>query len=204
VTTPNRYPEFGQCVHKVALHPSRPERLFLQSHWGLYRSDDCAENWTDIANGVPSDFGFPMIMHPRNPDCAYIVPVESDEFRCTCDGKLRVYRTRNAGRSWEPLSRGLPQKDAFETVLRDALVADSLDPLGIYVGTRSGQLFVSNDEGKSWQRIAEGLPPILCIRNTLIQDASVSGKPRSRASSPPTSSHRTKSRTLTTRRRKKS
>ena len=204
VTTPNRYPEFGQCVHKVALHPSRPERLFLQSHWGLYRSDDCAENWTDIANGVPSDFGFPMIMHPRNPDCAYIVPVESDEFRCTCDGKLRVYRTRNAGRSWEPLSRGLPQKDAFETVLRDALVADSLDPLGIYVGTRSGQLFVSNDEGKSWQRIAEGLPPILCIRNTLIQDASVSGEPRSRASSPPTSSHRTKSRTLTTRRRKKS
>jgi len=204
VTTPNRYPEFGQCVHKVALHPSRPERLFLQSHWGLYRSDDCAENWTDIANGVPSDFGFPMITHPRNPDCAYIVPVESDEFRCTCDGKLRVYRTRNAGRSWEPLSRGLPQKDAFETVLRDALVADSLDPLGIYVGTRSGQLFVSNDEAKSWRRIAEGLPPILCIRNTLIQDASVSGEPRNRASSPPKSSHRTKSRTLTTRRRKKS
>jgi len=203
VTTPNKYPEFGQCVHKVAMHPSRPERLFLQSHWGLYRSDDCAETWTDIANGVPSDFGFPMIMHPRNPDCAYIVPVESDEFRCTCEGKLRVYRTRNAGRSWEPLSRGLPQKDAFETVLRDALVADSLDPLGIYVGTRSGQLFVSNDEGKSWQRIAEGLPPILCIRNTLIQDASVSGEPPRRASSVPTSSHRTKSRAAATTRRKK-
>jgi photosystem II stability/assembly factor-like uncharacterized protein len=204
VTTPNRYPEFGQCVHKVAMHPSRPERLFLQNHWGLYRSDDCAETWTDIANGVPSDFGFPMIMHPRNPDCAYIVPVESDEFRCTCDGKLRVYRTRNAGRSWEPLSRGLPQKDAFETVLRDALVTDSLDPLGIYVGTRSGQLFVSNDEGKSWQRIAEGLPPILCIRNTLVQDASVSAEPQPRrATSAPTSSHRIKSRIATTTRRKK-
>ena len=134
VTMPNKYPEFGQCIHKVALHPARPERLFLQSHWGLYRSDDHAENWKDIANGVPSDFGFAMIMHPRNPDCVYIVPVESDEFRCTCDGRLRVYRTRNAGNSWEPLMRGLPQKGAYETVLREGLAADSLDPLGLYLG----------------------------------------------------------------------
>jgi len=199
VATPNKYPEFGQCIHKVAMHPGRPERLFLQSHWGLYRSDDRAETWMDVANGVPSDFGFPLIMHPRNPDCVYIVPVESDQFRCTCDGRLRVYRTRNAGASWEPLMRGLPQKDAYETVLRDALVTDRLSPVGIYVGTRSGQLFVSRDEGKSWQKIMEGLPPVLCIRNTLQQDASAGGSnpvpelPRSTAHSKSSGTRGTKS-----------
>jgi len=148
-TMPEKHPVFGQCVHKIVMHPARPERLFLQSHWGLYRSDNCAENWHDIANGVPSDFGFAMITHPRNPDCVYILPVESDEFRCACDGRLRVYRTRNGGASWEPLSRGLPQKRAYETVLRDAMTADSLDPVGIYFGTRSGQLFGSRDEGRT-------------------------------------------------------
>jgi serine/threonine protein kinase len=161
---PEKYPEFGQCVHKMALHPAQPERLFLQNHWGLYRSDDCGEHWSDIANGVPSDFGFPVVMHPRNPDCVYAVPVESEEFRCSCDGRLRVYRTRNAGASWEPLMRGLPQKRAYETVLRDAMTTDSLDPVGIYFGTRSGQLFGSNDEGKNWVRILGGLPSILCVR----------------------------------------
>ncbi|HYK51126.1 MAG TPA: protein kinase [Terriglobales bacterium] len=172
VFLPDKYPEFGQCVHKIAMHPDQPERLFLQNHWGLYRSDDCAENWFDIANGVPSDFGFAMVMHPRNPDCVYIVPVESDEFRCTCDGRLRVYRTRNAGASWEPLQRGLPQKRAYETVLRDAMTADSLDPVGLYLGTRNGQIFGSRDEGKTWQKIIEGLPAIVCIRTALVQDSS--------------------------------
>jgi hypothetical protein len=167
---PEKYPEFGQCVHKIALHPSRPERLFLQNHWGLYRSDDRAENWTDIANGVPSDFGFPVAIHPRDPDRVYAIPVESDEFRCACDGRLRVYRTRNAGASWEPLMHGLPQKRAYETVLRDALVTDSLDPAGIYFGTRSGQLFGSNDEGKNWQRIMGGLPSVLCVRSALVEE----------------------------------
>jgi hypothetical protein len=203
VNTPNKYPEFGQCIHKVAMHPSRPERLFLQSHWGLYRSDDRGENWKDIANNVPSDFGFAVIMHPRNPECAYIVPVESDEFRCTCEGRLRVFRTRNAGGSWEPLLRGLPQKDAYETVLRDALLADSLDPLGIYLGTRSGQLFASRDEGKTWQRILEGLPPVLCLRSTLVQDGSFSSRaasPKSPVSNP---SRPTKSAVRTKSRRKK-
>jgi photosystem II stability/assembly factor-like uncharacterized protein len=167
---PNRYPEFGQCVHKIAMHPDRPERLFLQNHWGLYRSDDHGDNWTDIANGVPSDFGFPVLVHPRNPDCVYAIPIESDEFRCSCDGRLRVYRTRNAGQSWEPLVRGLPQKRAYETILRDAISADSLEPTGIYFGTRSGQLFASRDEGRTWHKILEGLPAIVCVRSALVED----------------------------------
>jgi serine/threonine protein kinase len=169
---PEKYPEFGQCVHKIALHPAHPERLFLQNHWGLYRSDNCADNWMDIANGVPSDFGFALIMHPRDPDCAYVVPVESEEFRCACDGRLRVYRTRNGGASWEPLMRGLPQKRAYETVLRDAITADAFDPVGIYFGTRSGQLFGSGDEGKTWQKILEGLPAIVCVRNAVVEETS--------------------------------
>ena len=168
VFLPEKYPEFGQCVHKIALHESRPERLFLQNHWGLYRSDNRGDSWQDIARGVPSDFGFAMIMHPHDADCVYIVPVESDEFRCTPEGHLRVYRTRNAGGSWESMSRGLPQKGAYETVLRDALSADSLDPAGIYFGTRSGKIYASRDEGKSWKKIVEGLPQILCVKAAVI------------------------------------
>jgi photosystem II stability/assembly factor-like uncharacterized protein len=164
VYQPEKYPEFGQCVHKVVLHPQRPERLFLQNHWGLYRSDDGGENWRDIAGGVPSDFGFAMVMHPRDPDCVYILPVESDEFRCTPEGRLRVYRTRNAGASWDPLARGLPQKGAYETVLRDAMAVDGLHPLGIYFGTRSGQVFGSSDDGKTWRRILSGLPAVVCVK----------------------------------------
>jgi hypothetical protein len=167
---PNKYPEFGQCVHKIAMHPSRPERLFLQNHWGVYRSDDYAATWTDIANGVPSDFGFALLVHPRKPDWVYIIPVESDEFRCACEGRLRVYRSRNAGSSWEPLARGLPQKGAYETVLRDALSNDGLDPVGIYFGTRSGQLFGSRDEGRSWEKIVDGLPSIVCVRSAVGND----------------------------------
>ena len=186
---PDKYPEFGQCVHKIAMHPNRPERLFLQNHWGLYRSDDRAENWMDIATGGPSDFGFVMLMHPGNPDCVYIVPVESDEFRCACDGRLRVYRTRNAGLSWEPLMRGLPQKRAYETVLRDAIAADSYTPVGIYFGTRSGQLFGSNDEGRTWQKILEGLPAVVCIRSAVVEDTSVVGSPALPDAATATSSH---------------
>ena len=161
---PEKFPEFGQCVHKIALHPARPERLFLQNHWGIYRSNDWAESWEDIAHGVPSDFGFPVIVHPHDPDCVYILPVESDEFRCTPDGRLRVFRTRNAGATWEPLSHGLPQKRAYETVLRDAMTADELDPTGLYFGTRSGALYGSRDDGRSWTRILEGLPAIVCVK----------------------------------------
>lgn len=185
---PDKYPEFGQCVHKIAMHPKRPERLFLQNHWGIYRSDNCADSWVDVANGVPSDFGFPVVMHPHNPDCVYVVPVESDEFRCSCDGRFRVYRTRSAGASWEPLLRGLPQKQAYETVLRDGLAVDSCDPVGIYVGTRSGQLFCSRDEGKTWHKVHDGLPSIVCVRTAIILDGSMmpiqtSQEPRPHSSS---------------------
>ena len=178
VHMPEKYPEFGQCVHKIAMHPSRPERLFLQNHWGLYRSDNHGESWQDIAHGVPSDYGFAMVAHPHNPDCVYIVPIESDEFRCTPEGRLRVYRTRNAGESWEPLTRGLPQKGAYETVLRDAMTADSLDPAGIYFGTRSGQLYGSCDEGKTWKKIIEGLPPVVCVKSAVVGERRGSRAPR--------------------------
>jgi serine/threonine protein kinase len=169
---PERYPEFGQCVHKFAFHPARPERLFLQNHWGLYRSDNAGDTWQDIAPGLPSDFGFPVLIHPHDPDCVYVVPVESDEFRCTPDGQLRVYRTRNAGGTWEPLSRGLPQRNSYETVLRDGMTADSFDPVGIYFGTRSGRLYGSRDGGRSWDNIVEGLPPIVCVKAALYESTS--------------------------------
>jgi photosystem II stability/assembly factor-like uncharacterized protein len=165
---PDKYPEFGQCVHKVVQHPSKPERLFLQNHWGLYRSDDWGDSWTDIANGVPSDFGFAMQMHPNDPDTVYIVPLESDIFRCTPEAKLRVYRTTDAGASWEPLTEGLPQKNAYETVLRDAMTADSMEESGIYFGTRSGKLFGSTDDGATWREIADSLPPVVCVKTAVI------------------------------------
>jgi hypothetical protein len=181
---PDKYPEFGQCVHKVVQHPSRPERLFLQNHWGLYRSDDWGDSWHDIANGVPSDFGFPMAIHPHDPDTVYIVPLQSDGFRCVPEGKLRVYRTQNAGKSWAPLTRGLPQHNAYETVLRDAMAVDSCTPAGVYFGTRSGKLYGSRSDGASWQLIADGLPPIVCVKATVpiaVSRAESQTKPRAQS-----------------------
>ena len=175
---PDKFPEFGQCVHKIARAAGKPEQLYLQNHWGLYRSDDDGDTWRDIANGVPSDFGFAMVSHPHDPDTAYIVPIESDEYRCTPQGKMRVYRTRNGGAKWEPLTNGLPQKNALETILRDSMAADVLDPAGIYFGTRSGKVYGSNDEGKSWQLLQEGLPPVVCIKTGMVGDgaAGTAGK----------------------------
>jgi hypothetical protein len=168
VFLPDHYPEFGQCVHKVVQSRQAPERMYLQNHWGLYRSDDRGESWTDIANGVPSDFGFPIAIHPGDPDSAWIVPLESDEFRCTPEGKLRVYRTRDAGASWEAKTAGLPQTDAYETVLRDALAVDRLDPVGVYFGTRNGKVFGSPDEGESWSELADGLPPVISVKAAVV------------------------------------
>jgi len=165
---PDKHPEFGQCVHKVVHHPARPERLFLQNHWGLYRSDDWAESWLDIANGVPSDFGFGMAIHPHDPDTVYIVPLESDGFRCVPEAKLRVYRTRDAGDSWQAMTRGLPQQGAYETVLRDGLATDTADPAGVYFGTRSGKVYASVNDGESWRLVAEGLPPVVAIKAALL------------------------------------
>jgi photosystem II stability/assembly factor-like uncharacterized protein len=161
---PEKYPEFGQCVHKVVQHPSRAGRLFAQNHWGLYRSDDAGDSWQDIARGVPSDFGFAMTIHPHEPDTVYIIPIKSDQVRVSPEGKLRVYRTRNGGRSWEALTRGLPQRHAYDIVLRDGLTTDSLDPAGIYFGTRNGKLYASNDNGGSWRLAMDGLPSITCVR----------------------------------------
>jgi photosystem II stability/assembly factor-like uncharacterized protein len=165
---PEKYPEFGQCVHKVVQSKPRPDRMFLQNHWGLYRSDDRGESWVDIANGVPSDFGFGLAIHPRDPDSAWIVPLESDEFRCTPEGKLRVYRTRDAGASWAALANGLPQDGAYETVLRDALAVDPLDGVGVYFGTRSGKVFGSADEGEQWAELIDGLPPVISVKAAVV------------------------------------
>ena len=164
-----QYPEFGQCVHKIVSHPSNPQRLFLQNHWGLYRSDDGGDSWTDIANGVPSDFGFALEIDHNNPNTAYIIPLESDEFRCTPEAKLRVYKTSNAGESWEPMTNGLPQENAFETILRDGMSGDSEQPMGIYFGTRNGKLFGSNDAGSSWYTIEEGLPQVVCVKTARVE-----------------------------------
>jgi photosystem II stability/assembly factor-like uncharacterized protein len=165
---PDKHPEFGQCVHKVVRHRDRPDVMFLQNHWGLYRTDDAGDSWKDMARGVPSDFGFAMAIHPHEPETVFIVPLEADTFRCTPEGRLRVYRTRDGARSWQPLTRGLPQRDAFETVLRDALCTDTLPRAGVYFGTRSGKLFGSRDAGGRWRAIAEGLPPVLCVRAVVL------------------------------------
>src|SRR5882672_10262470 len=163
-----QYPEWGQCVHKIVSHPAMPQRMFLQNHWGLYKSDDGGDSWNDIANGVPSDFGFAMEVDPNDANSVYIVPLESDEFRCTPEGKLRLYRTQNAGESWEAVGNGLPQENAMETVLRDGLSADHLQPTGIYFGTRSGKLFGSTDSGESWSAILESLPPVVCVKTAVV------------------------------------
>jgi hypothetical protein len=163
-----QYPEWGQCVHKIAFHPSNPKRMFLQNHWGLYKSEDGGDSWTDVANGVPSDFGFAMEVDPNDPASVFIIPLESDEFRCTPEGKLRVYRTNADGNSWNALTNGLPQENALETVLRDGLAADHLSPTGLYFGTRSGKLFGSRDAGESWTAILESLPPVVSLKTAVV------------------------------------
>jgi hypothetical protein len=166
---PEPTPEFGQCVHKVDRHPSEPDTLFLQHHWGVYRSDDFGGKWREIgADALPSTFGFPVVADPNRPDTAYVLPLTSDEFRCTPDGRLRVFRTTDGGNSWSGLDDGLPQEDAWLTVLRDGFAADGLDPTGLYVGTRTGDVFASADAGDTWTEVAHHLPPVVCVKTAVL------------------------------------
>jgi hypothetical protein len=160
---PQRYPAAGQCVHKLRLHPARPDRLYQQNHCGVYRSDDRGEHWHEITEGLPSDFGYALALDPADPDVAYVIPEESSHMRATVDGRLRVYRTEDAGAAWTALTRGLPQEHAYVSVLRDAMDHDTLEPHGLYFGTSTGHLFGSPDRGESWHSIAGFLPKILCV-----------------------------------------
>ena len=167
---PDPHPVFGQCVHKVDRHPSEPDTLFLQHHWGVYRSDDFGGEWREVgADDLPSTFGFPVVADPNRPGTAYVLPLTSDEFRCTPDGRLRVFRTQDRGATWEGLGDGLPQQDAYLTVLRDGFTADALDPTGLYVGTRTGELFASADGGASWSELARHLPPVVCVKTAVLR-----------------------------------
>ncbi len=158
------YPEFGQCVHKVARDPADPERLYLQNHGGVYRSDDGGDSWLDIAPGLPSEFGFAMVAHPRRGGTAYTFPIAGAEARWPVDGKARVHRTTDAGLSWEPLGEGGLPDDYYAAVMRDAMCADDHDNVGLYFGGRSGGVWCSPDEGESWQEIHQNLPDVLVVR----------------------------------------
>jgi photosystem II stability/assembly factor-like uncharacterized protein len=160
---PEPYPEVGQCVHKLLMHPAKPERLWQQNHCGVYRSDDRGDNWERLdGNGLPSDFGFGLGLDPRDPDVAYTVPEEGAENRVTSGGRLGVYRTGDAGATWELLTDGLPDK-AWVAVLREGLAYDSFDPAGVYVGTQAGSIYVSPTAGADWLEAAQNLPPILSV-----------------------------------------
>ncbi len=166
---PRPYPEAGQCVHRLLLHPRQPDRLWQQNHCGTYRSDDRGESWVEVTGGLPSDFGYALALDAGDPDVAYVVPEESSHMRTTVGGRLTVYGTRDAGASWRPLTRGLPQAHAYVTVLREALTSDSADPCGLYLGTSGGHVFASRDGGESWEVIAEYLPRILSVSAAAIE-----------------------------------
>jgi photosystem II stability/assembly factor-like uncharacterized protein len=167
---PEKYPEFGQCVHKLLLaRGDSGSVLFQQNHCGVYRSADAGDTWQEITAGLPSDFGFPLATHPRNPDTAWVLPLQGGEFRCPPEGKLRVWRTRDGGASWTALGVGLPEDNAFCGVLREGMAADDGDPAGVYFGTNTGKLFASRDEGDSWSVIADNLPPISSVHVAAIR-----------------------------------
>jgi photosystem II stability/assembly factor-like uncharacterized protein len=168
IFAPNRYPEFGQCVHKVARDSQNPDRLFLQNHNGVYRSNDDGRNWSSIADTLPTDFGFAMVTHPHRADTAYNFPIIDGGDRVPPDHVCRVFRTTDAGATWSPLSKGLPEHDYFDIVLRDAMCTDQADPAGVYFGTRNGQVFASADDGESWSELAEHLPGVLSVRAAVI------------------------------------
>ncbi len=161
---PDPEPEFGQCVHKVAMHPAQPDRMFAQNHMGVFRTDNAGETWTSIADGLPADFGFPVVVHPHRPDTVYLFPLVADRDRMPPEKRCRVYRSDDAGMSWRALVDGLPQHGFHSSVLRDAMCTDQAEQAGIYFGTRDGSVYASRDEGESWALVADHLPDVLSLR----------------------------------------
>ena len=160
---PDPTAEVGHCVHRIAMHRSRPDVLFMQKHWDVMRSDDAGESWREVSGNLPTDFGFPIDVHAHEPDTVYVVPIKSDAEHYVPEGKLRVYRSRTGGQEWEPLTRGLPQRDCYVNVLRDAMAVDSLEPCGVYFGTTGGQVYASANAGDSWTAVVRDLPAVLSV-----------------------------------------
>ena len=155
--------EVGHCVHRLAMHRSRPGVLYMQKHWDVMRSDNAGDLWTEVSDNLPSDFGFPIDVHAHEPETIYVVPIKSDSEHFPPDGKLRVYRSRTGGNQWEALTKGLPQSDCYVNVLRDAMSVDSLDECGVYFGTTGGQVYASADGGDTWKAIVRDLPAVLSV-----------------------------------------
>src|SRR4029079_2566836 len=160
---PEPMPEVGFCVHRIAKHPARPNVLFMQLHWDVMRSDDAGDNWHEVSGNLPTDFGFVVDIHSHEPETVYVVPIKSDSEHYVHEGKLRVFRSRTGGNEWEPLTKGLPQKDCYVNVLRDAMSVDSLDKCGVYFGTTGGQVYASADAGDSWNPMVRDLPAVLSV-----------------------------------------
>jgi len=157
-----QFPEFGQCVHKATRHPLRPERLYLQNHGGVYRSDDEGRSWVPICDGLPSDFGFPVVVHPHEPDTLFVFPIDAER-RCPPEGHARVWRSRDAGETWEGVGEGLPDP-CYVAVLRDAMCADDHEQAGLYLGFRNGEVALSTDDGAGWRTVVRNLPDVVCVR----------------------------------------
>ena len=160
---PDADAEVGHCVHRIARHPSRPEVLFMQKHWDVMRTDDGGDSWREVSGNLPTDFGFTIGVHAHEPDTVYVVPIKSDSEHYPLDGRLRVYRSRTGGHEWEALSNGLPQRNCYVNVLREAMAVDALESCGVYFGTTGGQVYVSDDSGDHWSAIARDLPAVLSI-----------------------------------------
>ena len=160
---PEKYPDVGQCVHHMESHPAKPDVLYQQNHCGVYRSDNAGQEWIDCCEGLPSRFGFPLQIHPHDPDTIYVIPEEGPEFRCPVNAEFAVFRSRNRGENWEKLDNGLPNKNAYLNIYRHAMCADTCDPCGIYVGTSTGQIFYSRDEGEHWEILVNWLAPVFSL-----------------------------------------
>jgi photosystem II stability/assembly factor-like uncharacterized protein len=160
---PDPTAEVGHCVHRIAMHPANPNVLFMQKHWDVMRSDDAGATWHEVSGNLPTDFGFPIDVHAHEPETIYVVPIKSDSEHFPPDGKLRVYRSRTGGNEWEALKNGLPQKDCYVNVLRDAMAVDRLDSCGVYFGTTGGQVYASKDGGDSWAPIVRDLPAVVSV-----------------------------------------